>query len=375
MSEPRPHGPGGTGTDPIAKAIEENVRAAVEESVRAAVEESVRAAAERAAAEGAGNGARTAAEPAEPDFATEPAFATEPVEPVDGREPEGDRRDAEVVDWDGRDEPPGSRPRLAGPLEAFLRHPFLTLLPVVLLVAGAAYLGGSRDAEYTSKARINVGSADVPAFYLQNVVNGNQALAASYARAIAAAPVTVDAARRVGASPAYAGDHLDASQVAGSTLIQVEATGSSKAAAIALANAGAEALMAYIPRVIASGETRSLFVRFKEAQAAARRAEEHSQRVLKRRGRLSRAFTTARTAEDIAQLRASELGNRYRSASGDASAASRLRLLAPAANADSDRREVLERLIVIGAVAGLLLGLGLALLRSNWTLLRSLRRR
>lgn len=265
------------------------------------------------------------------------------------------------------------RPRIAGPLEAFLRHPFLTLIPLLLLVAGAVLLGVERDAEYKSASRIAVGNTEVNPFLLERVVAGNQAIAASYARAIEARPVAEDAARAVGISPEQAADRLQASQVPGSTLIQVEATGPSSGAAVELANAGARSLIDYIERVNRTDEAEDLFKQYQKAQAKARRAERRVQALLRSSQRNSERVTRARIAQDTAQLRATDLANRYRAASIEAAAASRLTLLAPAVDADSDRREVFEQLLVAAAAGGLVLGFALALLRTNWRLLRTLR--
>jgi uncharacterized protein involved in exopolysaccharide biosynthesis len=257
-----------------------------------------------------------------------------------------------------------------------LRHPFLTLLPVVVLVGVAIFLGSSRDAEYTATARVTVGRADLPPFYLQQAMSGNQALAASYATAVDALPVATAAAQQVGVPPTDAADSLSGSQVAGSTLIEVEATGTSSNRAVALANAGSEALIDYIADISETDESRDLFRRYREAQVEVRRAQARVQRIL--RGGTTKAeerkLAQAQLTEDSAQLRASDLANRYRAISLDGSTASRLRLIAPAAEADSDRRDVMEQLLVVGAVGGLVLGLALALLRSNWGLLRTLRR-
>jgi hypothetical protein len=272
------------------------------------------------------------------------------------------------------DRPPKRpRPRIAGPLEAFLRHPFVTMLPIVLLVAGAVFLGVQRDPEYTAQSRITVGNTDVNPFLLQEVVAGNQAVAASYARAIAAEPVAAAAGREVGISTAQAADRLSATQVPQSTLISVEATGPSSAAAVELANAGAQALIDYIARVNTSNDARSLFRQYQKAQGEARRAEQRTQALLRSSQRNSRKITNARVAQDLAALKASDLANRYRGASLEASAASRLTLIAPAADAASDRREVLEQLLVVGVAGGLVLGFALALLWTNWRVLRTLR--
>lgn len=265
------------------------------------------------------------------------------------------------------------RPRIAGPLEAFLRHPVLTVLPLVLLLGGAAALAVQRDPEYTANSRISVGTTDVNPFLLQEVVAGNQALAATYARAIDTAPVITAASRATGIPPGTAADRLSATPVPGSTLIQVEATGPSEPASVRLANAGAQALIAYVRRINRSTEADELFKRYKQAQEDARLAERRTQRILQSSRRRSRAATEARIAQDVAVLRATDFAERYRAASASAANASRLTLIAPAADADSDRRDTIEQLLLVGAVGGLVLGLALALLATNWRILRALR--
>src|SRR3954470_6207411 len=155
---------------------------------------------------------------------------------------------------DDAGEPPRRpRPHVAGPLEAFLRHPIIAILPVLLLTGGAVYLGVNRDPEYTAKARVNVGRTDVPAYTLQNVVIGNQAIAASYSRVVGTEPVTTRAGRVSGVGADEARHRLSASPVPASTLIQVEATGTNERDAVALANAGAESLIRYVQRIERQG--------------------------------------------------------------------------------------------------------------------------
>src|SRR5436190_8823210 len=81
----------------------------------------------------AGNGSHTA-EMRETDYGR-PAVVTEPppavateAPPVIATEP------PHGVHAANGSEPPPTRPRVAGPLEAFLRYPFLTLLPMLLLL-------------------------------------------------------------------------------------------------------------------------------------------------------------------------------------------------------------------------------------------------
>src|SRR2546423_10055979 len=80
-------------------------------------------------------------------------------------------------------DPPPKQP-FVGPLESVIRNPIAAVVPVVVLVGIALLIGLSRSPTYTAESRVSVGRVDVPAFTLQNVVAGNQALAAGYARAI-----------------------------------------------------------------------------------------------------------------------------------------------------------------------------------------------
>lgn len=269
---------------------------------------------------------------------------------------------------------PAQRSSIIGPLEAFLRHPVLTLLPAVLLLIGALFLGTERDPEYRAQARITVGNTNVNPFLLQEVVAGNQAIAGSYARAIAAAPVSIDAARATGITPDQAADRLAASPVAASTLIEVEAVAPSAGGAVALANAGAEALIRYVRKVNRTSEPDRLFRAYQKAQAAARRAERRTIRLIRADGDQAKRTVEARIEQDLLRLKAEELSNRYRASSAESAAASRLTLIAPAADADSDRREVLEQLLLVAGIGGLVLGFALSLLVANRHLLRALRR-
>jgi capsular polysaccharide biosynthesis protein len=267
--------------------------------------------------------------------------------------------------------PPPARPRIAGPLEAFVRHPIVTLLPIVLLAGAGVAIGLERDPVYTAKARVNVGRADVAPFVLQSVVGGNATLAASYARVVSTEKVVRGAARRSGVTPQQAADGLDASPIPGSTLIQVEATGAGEAEAVSLANGGARSLIAYVTSVTGSREKRAAFRRYRRAQAEVERTQ---LRViaLRRRGP-SAALSRALVDFEAAKLRASNLANQYRGTAGDPTGGSPLRLIAPAASASSDRASTLQRLILIGVAAGLVVGLGLALLVSNRGRLRAMR--
>jgi hypothetical protein len=318
-------------------------------------------------------------EPADP-WQVEPADDTPTT--VSSREPEltapeyreavAAERRAEPQTDDAEEPPRRGRPHVAGPLEAFLRHPIIAILPILLLTGGAVYLGVERDPEYTAKARVNVGRTDVPAYTLQNVVIGNQAIAASYSRVVGTEPVTTRAGRISGVGAGEAQDRLSASPVPQSTLIQVEATGMNERDAVALANAGAESLIRYVQKTERQGGSRELLNRYRVAQRRVSQLERRVQTLStgkKNRNKLQ----DAQVDLDAARLTAQNAANTYRLNEGASPASASLTLIAPAADADSDYREKLEQLILLGVVGGLVIGLGLALLRANRRALRSLR--
>ncbi len=266
-------------------------------------------------------------------------------------------------------DPSAASAAFVGPLEAGLRHPGLVALPLVLLLVAAVAFGLLRSPVYSSEARVNVGDADVPAFTLQGVVIGNQTLAAGYARTIVAEPVVRQAAQATGLDLKEARAQLTASPIPGSTLIRVDSEDSSERGAVRLANVGAEALIGYVRRLNRENTDSDLLARFRLAetrvQAALRRVQAQE-----RQAEPPTTLPRARLDLKIARLEAQRLSNRYQSVGGDQDLRNLLQLVAPAARADSDFGSMLQRLLLVAVAAGLVLGLGLALLKANRRLLR-----
>ena len=125
------------------------------------------------------------------------------------------------------DPEPVAEPALtfAGPLEAALRHPILTLLPLVALTAAAAVLGVTRDPTYTAEARISVGRVDVPAYALQGMTIGNATLASELLteRSVAPSRRRCRRQRRRASPPPSARSNLSRVADPPATLIRVEA--------------------------------------------------------------------------------------------------------------------------------------------------------
>ena len=307
---------------------------------------------EPAAAEPVPERAEPVREPAEP-FREPAEPVREPAEPV--REPAAP--DAAVP-------PPPERP-FRGPLESALRHPFLAIVPVVVLVGVAAAIGLTRDPTYTAEARISVGRVDVPAYTLQGVIIGNGTLASGYSRTIDAEPVVGPAGNAVGLSPSQARDRLSASPIPETTLIRVEADGPNQKDAVKLANAGSRSLINYVEDLNREQESSGLLRQFRVARARAERAKTTLDRLLEDPRPSRAALEKARLNLATAQLESETIGNQYRATQGGPESQDLLQFVAPAAEATSDRRSTFERLLLIGLAAGVLVGLALALLREN----------
>jgi hypothetical protein len=259
---------------------------------------------------------------------------------------------------------PAGRRTFVGPLEAVFRHPFLTALPVVLLIAAAMLLGVERRANYTASSKLAVSLVDVNSEFLQQQVLGNQLLAIDFARAIATPQVIRETSRVARVTSREVETHLSASPIPGSTIIRVEAKTHSRGKSIALANAGSTALGNYIGTVSRDTDAARRLNAYRRAQLRLAQAQARVTR-LQDSGASPATVRRATADSQAAALEASNLDNLYRIAQANAPQRNRARLLTVAARASSDFGSVLERLILIGAVAGAVVGVTLALARAN----------
>jgi len=323
--------------------------------------------------DGNGDGSRPAAAPATASTqGTEPqrAAASQAVPPPRVQETDNDvpAPPAPLVPpvLHAPEEPTG--PTLIGPVEAVLRHPYLALLPVVVLIGVALAVTLARSPQYTAEARLNVGRIDVPAYTLPGVIYGNQSLAQSYARAITAPAVVNSATRAVNISGSTARSRLTATPVPQSTVIRVDATGASEESAIALANAAGKGLTTYVIKLNQNAQANTILGDFQRAQ----RDVDAAQRRLGSAQRSGSAATAqqAQLTLQTAQLKASTLEQRYRFESGNEAPPNLVQMLSPATTATSDFSSRLQEVLLIGLVAGVVVGLALALLRANAELVR-----
>jgi capsular polysaccharide biosynthesis protein len=257
--------------------------------------------------------------------------------------------------------PPQPLPRM-GVLQAMRRSALLVVLPVILLVGGAVAYGMLRSPTYTSEARLNVGGLSLTQQTLAGYTTAVQQLAVAYSRAIDASPVVTPVARRLGLSPVDVASRVSATPVQGSPVIRVRATSKQRAEAQRLADAVAGSLVNYAFK-LNSGSTQSkqLLVQF---TAASREAEDAGARAQRLKPTDPR-HKAAKVREAIARLKAQTSGALYQQSLAGQATTNLVQRLAPAAPATSDRSAVLQRFLAGALIAGLLIGVGLAVLRAN----------
>lgn len=257
-----------------------------------------------------------------------------------------------------RRDPP--EPPQLGVLDALRRHLPLALLPLVLLGCVAVALAFARTPVYTSEARLNVGGLNLTQQSIEGYTAAVQQLAVAYSRSIDATGVVTPVAREVGLSPREVVDRVSATPIPGSSVVSIEATAGEAREAERTADATADSLVLYAIELNSGRSTsEQLLVRYRNA----------SRRLQRARADLDRTPPTRRqpveTRVDIARLQRDTAGFLYQQSQAGQAATELVQKLAPAAEAESDRRKVLGNYLAAAAVAGILIGVGLAVARGN----------
>jgi len=273
-----------------------------------------------------------------------------------------------------------------GPLTAGLRRPVLTLLPILVLLVPALALAVTRPATYGAESRLIVGRYDVDTTAVPGVVAATQNLAATYSRLASTDTIIDKVAAQLRVAPDAVRGHLSASPVPESTFIRVEATGSDPARALAVAQAGAQQLVAYAASVSSGtrddpallNQVRDAYLQLEKAtsardaaQAALTRARAAGTGVEDAQN----ALTSLQSAVDVAKLRVDTLSASYSESQRIGSGAGVASVVTPATATGSNRRQTLELAVALPVLGGGLLGLAMATLAENAGALRAARRR
>jgi uncharacterized protein involved in exopolysaccharide biosynthesis len=147
--------------------------------------------------------------------------------------------------------------------------------------------------------------------------------------------------------------------------VRLTAEGPSRGAAIDLARAASNETVNQV-RVLTTrtDEGNQLFVRFKTAAAKSQQADARVSR-LQSRGASQQTILAAQTDAQTAKLEVQTLANLYGEARANSGGAAQAHVVNSAVTATSDRGQVLQQLVLLGVVAGLVAGAGLAVLRER----------
>lgn len=252
-------------------------------------------------------------------------------------------------------------------LAAIARHKWMVaLLAIALAALGAAY-GLARKPTYTASATLQVGQVNPnsPGFY--GYVQSASALASAFSRAIQAEPVLQAVQHKLALTPASASARLSAEPIPVSPAFRVIATGPSRAAALALANVTAAALIEYESQSnSANPQAGALLHEYAEASFALQRASASFARVARERRASPAAKARAAAEKTAAQVKLKAIGNSYVGAvTSQAPRSGLVTLLAGATSASSDRKSKIEMFSFVGLLAGLVLGCAAAIWRER----------
>ncbi len=291
----------------------------------------------------------------------------------------------EPVDFTVPEPSNGPQPRRAGApprvtlWSALCRHPFVAIIPVLLLVGGAVAAGLARSPSYNADVRLSVGRLDASSpEMLVGFTQATEALAETYSRSVAGDAVVARAARALGIRRRVLRGRISAAPIPVSPVFRIRAETTSARSAIATANAVSDALVRRARRLAASNATSNeLLQRYRDAveELETRRAtldDAAGQHEAWPYEAQLEALNRAKSDVATAELRARTVGETYRASQGTAGSTALLDVIQRAHVASSDRDSVLQLLVFAALVAGLALGASLAVWREHRKLRRQL---
>lgn len=264
-------------------------------------------------------------------------------------------------------ERPGTSSPAAHALNAVRWYPWHAAIPLAACLVLAFVLATLRAPVYTAEAQLGIGRIDVSTYSIPGFVSASRDLAEAYSRALTTTAVTRTLARQLDTRPAEVASRLTASPIPESPVMVVTAKGPSERDAVELANAAQTALIAYVTRLNRSNPDSARLLRaFERASIRLRIAREaRASRSSARSGSLDELDAAVAKAE----LEVKTLSGLYRASQEGQAATEVIQVLSPASSAESDSRAVLQQLLFVGLVAGLVAGVGVALLRARSPLL------
>jgi uncharacterized protein involved in exopolysaccharide biosynthesis len=251
---------------------------------------------------------------------------------------------------------------------------WLILALTVLLGAVGVYIGSKRTPTYSATASVNVGRVDVRSQALPGYMNAAEALAGSYSRVATSDKTVAAIGRRLNLPPQTVADRLLAAPVPKSPIFTITGQGPSAAAAIGLANAATNEITRYVASTNAGNTVANAIL--SQYRKLARRAAALKLKLnnLTNQGAPDAAVNRTRLALQTARLRLQGLSTQYTSQSQEVLSTAGVQVLSRPTRATSNNGKTVERFGGGGAVAGLVVGVALALALERWSSRRRRRR-
>lgn len=259
-----------------------------------------------------------------------------------------------------------------GPLQAVRRYWVLALLPIIILVPILGFVASRTKPTYSAESRMIVGQLNISApGAIEGYAQAAQDLAATYPLVIDADSVVNPTAAAAHVTPAYVRAHLSATQVPASSIVRIDGTGSSAAQAIAITNTASKALVTYLAKVNSNPNgLKVLLTQLRRAELSYHAAKAKEPTQLK--ARVSPQGQRQIAEADTAQVRLNAAVQSYQQNVEQQSLTALLQPISYAAGATNNRRSTLEIALLGALLVGAILGIGLATLRANLVLRRSL---
>jgi uncharacterized protein involved in exopolysaccharide biosynthesis len=148
-------------------------------------------------------------------------------------------------------------------------------------------------------------------------------------------------------------------------VVRITAEGASRRTAVELARAASNETVNQVRVLTArTNEADQLLARFKVAAAKSQQADARAAR-LRAQGASQTTILAAQTDAETAKLGVQTLANLYGEARANSGGVAQAHVVNAAVTATSDRGAVLQQLALLGAVAGLVAGAALAVLRER----------
>jgi hypothetical protein len=268
-----------------------------------------------------------------------------------------------------RGQRPTPRPTV---VQALLRYWFLVLVPAIVLGGAGAALALKRTPTYTSEATLNVGKADPTSPSFGGFVTAVSGLAAVYSRAVDAPGVIGPVGQQLHLSPGLVAARLSATPVQDTPIIRVIGTAPSASAAQSVANAGAQQLISYVTTTNRENPDASRL--YAQYQDVARRKATSDMALVQDRKQLDNdpgnLGLQGQVEHDTAignalGLRLNALNGAYVAAEAGQASTEILTPLSTATAASSDRSSKVQTVAGTGVLAGLVIGVLLAMWRAN----------